>query len=197
MQAHSAYPHEVPPSGPSAMFAEGLRARLPVLQTERLTLRAPVLEDFATYADILMSDRAAYMDGPFDRETAWLDFTSSVSNWLLRGHGPWTVTRSADATILGFVTVQMEWGDHEPELGFFFTAEAEGHGYAFEAARAARAHALNTLRLPKLVSYVDPANTRSRALAEKLGAKPDAAAAAKFEDHATDPVLVYRHEALQ
>ena len=37
MQAHSAYPHEVPPSGPSAMFAEGLRARLPVdVAAERL-----------------------------------------------------------------------------------------------------------------------------------------------------------------
>ena len=171
MQAHSAYPHEVPPSGPSAMFAEGLRARLPVLQTERLTLRAPVLEDFATYADILMSDRAAYMDGPFDRETAWLDFTSSVSNWLLRGHGGLTITDRATGHVLGLVLLGHEMGDPERELGWLLTDSAEGKGYATEAATALRDWGIGELGGENFVSYIASGNAASIAVAERLGAR--------------------------
>ena len=43
-------PWELPASGPAAICADRLQAMLPVLDTPRLTLRAPMLDDFATYA---------------------------------------------------------------------------------------------------------------------------------------------------
>lgn len=64
---------------------------------------------------------------------------------------------------------------------------AEGHGFAFEAAHALCQWARDA-GLPALVSYVDAGNTRSRRLAERLGAVLDPEAARP------DPTdLVYRH----
>jgi RimJ/RimL family protein N-acetyltransferase len=153
-------------------------------------LRPPVITDFEAYRNILMSDRAVHMDGPFDRRGAWLDFTQCVANWLLRGHGLWTVTAKATGRTLGFVLVCLEFGDREPELGWFFLAEAEGQGFAMEAAAAARRHALGDLGLGSLVSYVATSNHRSLRLAARLGAWHDAAATAEIDDPATQ---VWRH----
>ncbi|MGR3363782.1 MAG: GNAT family N-acetyltransferase [Maritimibacter harenae] len=189
MTTGTAYPWEQPIPGPAADFAATLRDRLPVLTTARLTLRPLALEDFDDYARILTTERARYMDGPDTRVEAWADFTGAVANWLLRGHGPFAVTLSATGETLGYVTVQMEAGDHEPELGFFFHAEAEGNGYAFEAAEAARDYALDVAGLTRLVSYTDPDNARAARLAERLGAFRDDLAEARFDD----PVAVYRH----
>jgi RimJ/RimL family protein N-acetyltransferase len=176
----------VPPTGPAADFAAALRARLPAFETARLVLRAPEIGDFAAYAEILCSPRASGMGGQQDREGAWSDFTATIAGWLLRGHGLWTVAAKADGAVLGFVLVNMEAGDREPELGFFLREAAEGKGYAFEAAMAARDHALKVLKLDRLVSYIAPGNVRSQALARRLGAWHDAAA--DF-----DGVEVWRH----
>jgi RimJ/RimL family protein N-acetyltransferase len=57
----------------------------------------------------------------------------------------------------------------EQELGWtIWTEAAEGQGYAFEAVTALRRHVYGA-RLATAVSYIDPANTRSRALAQRLG----------------------------
>ncbi|WP_145106523.1 GNAT family N-acetyltransferase [Cereibacter sediminicola] len=167
----------------AAIQAAGIAAALPELRTARLRLRAPRLDDFGTYAEIMSSDRGLHVGGPMDPAEAWDDFCRMVATWLLRGHGLWSV--EGRGGLLGFVLIGMEPGDPEPELGFLFTAEAEGQGYAQEAAEAARAHAFRALGLPGLVSCIAPENFRSRRLAERLGARPDPGT--------LDGVLVYRH----
>ncbi len=164
--------HEAPIHGPAADSATRLRAQLPVLETDRLRLRAPVLEDFPVWAGILCGPAGDFLDGPYTRDEAFTEFSASMGTWLLRWHGPWTVeTRAGDA--IGFVLIGFEPGDREPELGFFFLPEAQGHGYALEAAKAARSYGFGPMGLPALVSYIDPENTRSRTLAERLGALRD------------------------
>ncbi|MEZ5732221.1 MAG: GNAT family N-acetyltransferase [Paracoccaceae bacterium] len=182
-------PWEQPATGPAATLAARLAELVPVLRTGRLILRAPVIGDFGTYADILMSDRAAGLGGPFDREGAWNDFCQAVAGWLLRGAGVWTITRATDGECLGFGYLWQEYGDPEPEIGWVLTAAAEGQGYAREAAEAIRAHAFGTLGWPTVVSYIDIGNTRSARLAERLGATRDPLAEAAFGE----PVMVYRH----
>lgn len=144
-------------------------ATLPVLTTGRLSLRAPVLDDFEVYASIACSERGKFFGGPMTPENAWADFAQMCATWVLRGHGIWTVT--ADSAPIGFVLIGTEPGDEAHELGFMFTPAGEGHGYAFEASKAALLHARDTLHLPELVSYVDAANARAVALAERLGGK--------------------------
>lgn len=180
------HPWETPPSGALAEAVRDAAAALPRIETERLILRAPRIQDFQAYAEIVLSDR--WFDPGQSREGAWLDFNQMVAGWLLRGTGLLSVDRR-DGVLAGFVLVHQEYGDPEMELGWILTADAEGKGYASEAARALREHAASAFGLTGLVSYIDAENARSIRLAERLGAVRDHAAEADI-GHAN---LVYRH----
>ena len=78
----------------------------------------------------------------------------------------------------------------EKELGWQVYEGYEGNGYATEAARALRDWAFGALGLRTLVSYIDPGNSRSAAVAERLGAVLDRTAPRQDPDD-----LVYRHRA--
>lgn len=179
-------PWETPPTGAAAALAARVAATVPELTTPRLRLRAPRIEDFEGYAAIATTERGLYIDGPMSRRDAWLDFSQIVAGWMLKGHGLWSVEAREDGTLLGFALLAMEYGDLEPELGFLFLAEAEGRGYAREAAEAVRTFAFERLGLPTVVSYVDPDNARSIRLAERLGAR--------LEPDPIEGARVYRHQ---
>ncbi len=186
-------PHEAPLApGPAADLAARLAGLVPALDTARARLRLPTLADFPAWAEILCSPRAVYMDGPCSRDDAFREFAAAVGSWLLRGHGAFTVVDRATGETLGFVCLNMEPSDHEPELGFFVREAAEGRGLAFEAAEAVRDWAVRQ-GVPSLVSYVDPANLRSCALAARLGARRDPEAEAAFAGTADEGVAVFRH----
>ncbi len=180
---------EQPSTGPAAALAAALAAMIPGIETSRLRLRAPRIGDFGAWAAIECGERGRHIGGPMRRDEAWLDFTQATATWLLRGHGLWTVEGKDDGALLGFVLIGFEPGDREPELGFLFSEAAEGRGFAYEAALAARSHAFGALGWDTLVSYIDPGNDRSARLAERLGATRDHAAEAAYDE----PVLVYRH----
>lgn len=163
-------------------------AHIPTLQTERLVLRAPVRADFEPFAAVLQSDRARYMDGPYDRRGAWSVFASGVASWILDGFGAWSVTDAEAGTYYGEVAVTHPARFPETELGWTLTPEAEGRGIAFEAAGAARDWAFRVLSLATLVSYVSAGNDRSVALAQRLGAVRDDDA-----DRPNQDDLVFRH----
>jgi len=167
-------PHIVPLPGPAADFAAGLRGNLPVLHTERCILRPPVLEDAPHWIAILVADEEGHLGGPHDEAGAFTEFAATAGLWLLRGHGLWTVAERDDPdAVLGFVLIGFEPGDREPELGWLFLPGARGRGLAAEAAAAAKSHALGSLGVTGLVSYIDPTNAPSRRLAERLGARLD------------------------
>lgn len=168
-------PWETPPEGQAAVARDRIAAALPRVATDRTILRAPYLEDFDTYAQIVGSDRGRFIGGPMKREEAWADFNQMIAGWVLRGAGLWTVESQEDGTTLGFVMLIHEHGDPEPELGFIFTKAAEGNGFALEAAQSARNNAFNALSWDTVVSYIDADNTRAIALARALGAEHDPA----------------------
>ncbi len=171
-----------------------LRDRLagifPVLTTERLTLRAPRSEDWATLEPIWRTDRGRFIGGPFNEEDAWLDFAQAAGGWVLRGIGFWTVTRNSDGGVLGIVGMGQEVFDPELELGWMLTTEAEGQGYAYEAAAAVLKYAFNDLGLETLISFIHCDNHRSIALAERLGAAPNQR---KLPIDLAPEDLVFRH----
>lgn len=177
------------PTGAAADAAATHRASVPVLETARLRLRAPEVGDFPAYAAILSADEG-HMGGPFSPEDIWYDFTNYIAGWMLHGIGLWTVTLR-DGTVAGFINLGLEWEDQEPELGWLFLPEYQGQGYASEAARAAIGFGLDLL--PSFVSYVDPDNTRSDRLAERLGAARDLAAEASIAAAQGEAIHVWRH----
>jgi len=150
-------------------------------------LRAHVADDFEPYAAVFASDHARFME-ILDRRGAWGHFCSDIAQWALFGFGAWAVEDRATGAFLGQIAIQHP--DHFPEieLGWFVLPQAQGQGLAFEAAQTARDWAFGPRGLDQLVSYIDSANARSIALAERLGAALDPNA------ERPDPEdFVYRH----
>ncbi|MCX8508753.1 MAG: GNAT family N-acetyltransferase, partial [Rhodobacteraceae bacterium] len=91
------------------------------------------------------------------------------------GYGPFSVDDRAPGAYVGEVGIYKPEGYPEPELGWFVVPEAEGKGYAAEAALAVMAWARATFGWDRLVNIIDPANSRSIALGRRLGGVIDPA----------------------
>ncbi len=136
----------------------------------------------------MMSDRARYMGGPKDDQGAWAAFSSELASWVLDDMGYWTAARKGTDEAVAFLGIMKPSIFPETELGWMTTPEGEGMGYAFEATKAALEWGFGPRGHQTLVSYIDPENARSIALAERLGAVRDDAADGPDPDD-----LVYRH----
>jgi RimJ/RimL family protein N-acetyltransferase len=141
----------------------------PTLTTQRLTLRMPVLADFAPRAAFAASDRSIWEGGPMSRTEAWRVFASEVGQWPLMGYGPFSVTDRRSGDYLGEAGIYHAADYPEPELGWFVVPDAEGQGIAAEAARAVMVWARQAFGWDHLVNYIDPGNARSIALGLRLG----------------------------
>jgi RimJ/RimL family protein N-acetyltransferase len=172
----------------AAAIAVQISTLVPAMRTDRLVLRAPRVSDFDCLADIACSERGRGIGGPMTRADAWREFVQLSSGWMLHGHGGWTLEDAQTGDVLGFVMIGFEPGDLEPELGFLLDAKAEGQSIAYEAGRCVLDFANQVLKRTTLVSYIDPANSRSIALAERLGADLDGEI---IEDG--EVTLVYRY----
>lgn len=160
---------------------------IPVITTPRLILRGPLASDARPLGAFLASPRARWIGGPYPAEDAdsWLEF--QVQRWVRRGWGSW-IAALPDNTPIGRIGLLDHEGWPEPELAWFIFAEFEGHGYAHEGALAARDYANGPLGLAPLFSFIEPANDRSRTLAERLGAVHERDA--RFKEH---DFHIYRH----
>ena len=162
----------------------------PTLHTARLTLRPMVEADFAAYRALMTSPRSADMGGPYDERGAWGAFCHDIACWALYGHGGLMVDLVATGETVGQVGINGGPLFPEKELGWLLYDGFEGRGYVTEAAVAMRDWAFEALGVESLVSYIDPGNARSIAVAERLGAVRDGAAATQVQDPGD---LVYRH----
>ncbi len=160
------------------------------LETARLTLRKPGPQDAERAVAFFTSPRAEFVGAPYTPGKAWRHFAAEIGHWDLLGFGMWAFCAKGSDTALGLAGpwCPIDWPENE--IGWLTFDGGEGHGYAFEAANAALDHAYGTLGWTTAVSYIDPANTRSIALAERLGAALDTDAPQPKPDQ---PCLVYRH----
>ena len=163
---------------------------VPVLETPRLRLRLPRLDDWPPFLSLLASDRAQYMGGPYSQEGAWGTFCHGVALWQLYGAGALSVELRDTGQWIGQVEINQGPRFPEAELGWQISTQAEGKGYAKEAAAALRDWAFRERPFKTLVSYIDPKNQRSLNLAERLGANVDPHAPPQDIGD-----LVYRHSA--
>lgn len=161
---------------------------IPTLTTARLILRPPATADFPAYAALWASQRSRFMGGPYDGFAAWGLFCHDIACWHLFGHGALMIDRRDTGECVGQVGINHGPLFPEKELGWLLYRGHEGHGYAAEAGRALRDWAFAKRGLATLVSYCDPANSRSIAVAERLGAVLDRTATGQDPED-----LVYRH----
>ena len=164
---------------------------IPTLTTQRLTLRAPRLSDFDAYAEFRTSARASFVGGPNTQIQAWGQFIGLPGQWAIRGYGRWIVAdRESDAP-LGVVGLLYPIGWPEPEIAWSMFQTGEGRGLAQEAALAARDYAYTTARWTTAISLIHPTNTRSVALAERLGCQPEA----DYQHEIFGAMQIWRHPA--
>ena len=160
----------------------------PVLTTDRLTLRPFALADFEAFAALHLAERARLGWTIDSRDEAGQLFLAMAGEWALRGVGMWALERTDTGEFIGHAGFHHPLTEPEGELGWAVVAEAEGQGFAHDAALAARAWGYaNGTTAP--VSRMDARNARSIALAERLGAQLE-----KRVEFAPDAVaLHYRH----
>ena len=164
---------------------------IPRLETERLILREYRQADFDAFAAFYETPRSGFIGGPMPRELAWRGLATHLGHWALRGFGFWAVEEKATGAFCGHVGLWHPEGWPEPEVGWVLMGPAEGRGLALEAALAARRHAYRTLNWPTAISMIDPGNTRSVRLAERMGCRHDG----NFTHVRLGPMQVWRHPA--
>lgn len=143
----------------------------PKLETDRLILRGPERRDFEPLCAFLLDQERAAGFGPSpNRGDAWRWYALNIGHWVLHGFGYFTIEEKATGTPAGISGIWYPEGWPEPELGWVVFEGFEGKGIAFEAATRAREWAYTDLGLTTLTSNIVPGNTRSVALAERLGA---------------------------
>lgn len=164
---------------------------IPTLETERLILRAHTLDDIPAEIAFFETDRSEGVGGPLPAEQVWRGVATMAGHWALRGYGFWAIEDKETGDYLGRAGLWYPHGWPEPELGWTLMQNAEGRGIAFEAALRAREYAYDVLGWTTAISMMRINNTRSIALAERMGATLDG----EFEHVRFGPCYIYRHPA--
>jgi RimJ/RimL family protein N-acetyltransferase len=165
-----------------------------ILETDRLILRHLEAGDldslFALYRDPEI--RRYFPEG-----TLTLDETREELEWFLEGHpdrpelGLWATIHKPSGAFIGRCGL-LPWtiaGRSEVEVAYLLARPYWGRGLATEAARAIAAHAFGRLGLSRLICLVDPANTASIRVAERIGMRLER----RVEDEA-GPFLLYSRD---
>ena len=149
---------------PRAPLREG---SIPVLETKRLTLRAPCLEDAKTVAmladDRRIAENTARIPHPYKLSDAESFITAANAN----GGEVVFLIALRDGTIVGACGVTML--ADQPELGYWLGVPYWGKGYATEALHALIDYAFTDLAHEALQAGARVTNPASRRVLEKCG----------------------------
>ncbi|WP_294305938.1 GNAT family N-acetyltransferase [uncultured Sphingomonas sp.] len=143
----------------------------PVLQTERLTLRLPSAEDFEAWAAFhAEEDTMRFLGGVQARGAAWRSLCTMVGAWSVRGFAMFSVIERDTGRWVGRIGPWQPEGWPGREVAWGVAREFAGRGYAYEAAVAAMDYAVDVLGWDHVIHTIDPENTGSIRLAQRLGA---------------------------
>jgi RimJ/RimL family protein N-acetyltransferase len=143
---------------------------VPVLETARLVMRGFTADDFEPYAAATADPEVQrFIGGSMGRAMAWRSLAMNIGHWHLRGYGQWALERRADGRTIGRAGLWNPEGWFGVEVGWRLDRDVWGNGYATEAARAALDWAWASLETDRVLSVIDPRNTASMRVAERLG----------------------------
>ncbi|MBL8644271.1 MAG: GNAT family N-acetyltransferase [Rhodospirillaceae bacterium] len=123
----------------------------------------------AMYADEDFSRFITFDGKPYGRENSWRSMSNIMGHWALRGYGMWAVVETASNDLVGFAGPHFPEGWPAKEVGWAIGKDYWGKGYATEAAQAAMDYARTALKWPHVIHVINPLNTRSITVAERLG----------------------------
>ncbi len=149
------------------------------IETKRLRLEPIIdgrwLEHFVRLLADPVTTRFLWNGEPQPRDFAEQRYRFYVEHWQKHGFGHRALIDKATGTWVGKIGVHYTGPEAPevplgtPDIGWFVIPEAMGRGFATEAALAAREEAFDRVGLDCLVARIQPANTASVRVAEKLG----------------------------
>jgi RimJ/RimL family protein N-acetyltransferase len=149
---------------PRETFHEG---SIPVLETKRLALRAPRLEDAKTVAVLANDRRIAENTARIPHPYRMSDAESFITGANKAGGEAEFLITLRDETIVGACGLLMQ--EQTSELGFWLGVPHWGQGYATEALHAVIDYAFTDLAHESLQAGARVTNPASRRVLEKCG----------------------------
>src|ERR1700686_4391469 len=149
---------------PRATFHEG---SIPVLETKRLALRAPRLEDVKTVATLANDRRIAENVARIPHPYKVSDAESFIAGANKAGGEAAFLITLRDETVVGACGVAPQ--EQTPELSYWLGVPYWGQGYATEALHAVIDYAFTDLEHESLQSGARVTNPASRRVLEKCG----------------------------
>ncbi len=143
----------------------------PTIETARLILRPPVVEDFEGFCEF-HSDKDAmkHLGGTLSDPVVWRVMRSIAGAWALDGFHMFSVIDKAKGEWLGRIGPLYPHAWPAREVGWGLISRYWGKGYAIEAAVAAMDFVVNDLGWDDVIHTIAPDNAGSSAVARKLGA---------------------------
>jgi RimJ/RimL family protein N-acetyltransferase len=142
------------------------------LETPRLILRPPRMEDFDAWAEFLADEEAArFIGGPQVRATAWRTFMGMCGCWHMTGIAMFSVIEKSSGEWVGRLGPWFPEGWPAAEIGWGIARPHWGKGYASEGAAAAMDYAFDVLGWTETIHAIHEDNLASQTVAKKLGSK--------------------------
>jgi len=145
---------------------------IPIIQTERLVLRAWTPEDAATLFSILSEPGLRrFFPDPSPPQRDWVEayIATHRTHWKERGYGHWAIVTPQDGHVVGWNGLRYLPELDETEVAYLLSRQVWGKGYASEAARAALRFGFQTAGLEKIIGLVHRDNIASISVLEKCG----------------------------
>ena len=143
-----------------------------ILETERLTLRQFTADDAAFILELV--NEPSFIQNIGDRGVRTLSDavryieTGPVASYTRNGFGLYLVTLKESSESIGMCGLIKRAALEDVDIGYAFLPKFWSKGYAVESALAIKEQARG-LGLRRLLAIVDPANTGSIRVLEKLG----------------------------
>jgi ribosomal-protein-alanine N-acetyltransferase len=149
-------------------------SRCPRIESARLWLRPFAEDDLDAYTAVLQSEpvrMSLHLPGTVGRWEAWSQMAAWLGQWELRGTGQWALEEKATGAFVGRAGLHHPGREDWPgvEIGWTLHPDFWGRGYATEAGRRAVEYAFGELDLAEVCSVILPENSRSIAVARRLG----------------------------
>ena len=144
-----------------------------ILETERLYLREFLPEDGLNFFNLNSDPEVIKYTGnkAFESLSEANSFILNYSDYKEHGFGRWAVCLKSTNKFLGWCGLKLEIDKNEIDLGFRFSKNNWGKGYATESAIACVKYGFNILNLKEIVGRAYVKNKASIHVLEKCGLK--------------------------
>lgn len=157
-----------------------------LIETKRVQLRPLTLADLDDVLEMRADLDVVRFLGPLDRDQAkeWLLGVDRA--WAEAGYGRAAIIDRATGRLVGHSGLRYWPEFDETEVGWTLRRDVWGRGLATEAGHASLRWGFENLDVPYITAIINPQNTRSIAVAQRLGMTP-----LRADTHFGEPATIY------